>query len=517
MIKIFRDKGLQFKIITSLSALFFIVFGGLIYLNVYQEMADMRDEMERNGDSLATLTLQAIRSPMAKGDSEGISETLQDIKKGSEELDFFVISSEKKVTYSTNRDDEGKDLSELIRNSQLAETIDKSIKEGVTEKKGFEETIEGQPFLSMLQPIHNEKSCFECHDEGKKVLGVFMSRQSTAPAHRLLNSLILKDVIFGVMGFLLTAFVLFLLIRHFVAAPLRGITATMKDIAQGEGDLTVRLDSSGKDELAELANWFNIFVEKIQETVKTTMELSEQFSNSCAEISSGSSDLALRTTEEASSVTQTSATLEEFTQSVIQSSGSVEMVDSEIGSLNKDLNAKKELIDNTTVTMKSINESGREINNIANVINDISFQTNLLALNAAVEAARAGDAGRGFAVVASEVRNLAQKTTEASDSIKQIVTKNVESAESGMALVRQTSELFSSILEVMQDVLNEFQVVSQASREQSMGIEQIHQTMTELDDAVNKNAGLSKDLSEMAKRMKINAGQLMEQMRHFKV
>jgi methyl-accepting chemotaxis protein len=120
-------------------------------------------------------------------------------------------------------------------------------------------------------------------------------------------------------------------------------------------------------------------------------------------------------------------------------------------------------------------------------------------------------------VVASEVRNLAQKTTEASDSIKQIVTKNVESAESGMALVRQTSEFFSSILEVMQDVLNEFQVVSQASREQSMGIEQIHQTMTELDDAVNKNAGLSKDLSEMAKRMKINAGQLMEQMRHFKV
>jgi methyl-accepting chemotaxis protein len=184
---------------------------------------------------------------------------------------------------------------------------------------------------------------------------------------------------------------------------------------------------------------------------------------------------------------------------------------------NQEIQEKSSLIDNVTTTMTEIYESSKQIDNIIKVINDISFQTNLLALNAAVEAARAGEAGRGFAVVASEVRNLAQKTAESSKTIQNIVLRNVESTQKGMELVKDTSEFFGEIVGVMGEIVEKVSNITEVSRQQFGNIEQITQTIAQMDQVANRNAQLVGELSETGKKVKNNAVELQKLVVLFKL
>ncbi|MCP5048823.1 MAG: methyl-accepting chemotaxis protein [bacterium] len=513
----FKARGLKFKIISSLAAFFFLVFGLLIVYNINQENTDLKSEMERSGKLLADTILNAITAPMAEGDSEAIIKTFRDIKKGAPEIDFFVTDTDKKITWSTRPETEGQDLSGQIENHRLAKALEDSVKAGKIPEEGFNETVEGEPVFSLVRPIMNQKSCHQCHDATDTVLGTFMSRQSSAPIYDLLAKTTIKNIIFGVIGFFVISGILYLLITRLVVNPIREMDDLLQDIAEGEGDLTARLDSSREDEVGELAQWFNTFVEEIRGVIKQVIETASDFSDITEEIASGSSHLASRNTEQASSVTETSATMEEFAASLKETTENAGVVYQEIESFNREVNAKKELIDNVTASMNVISQSGKKINDIVRVINDISFQTNLLALNAAVEAARAGEAGRGFAVVASEVRTLAQKTTEASRNIQEIVSRNVSSTETGMELVSQTSEFFTSLLGVLQDMLTKIQQITENTREQSNAVEEVNGTVSQLDNAINRNAALSEELEAGSQRMKSNSQQLIELIRHFKV
>lgn len=513
----FKDKGLKFKILSSLFLLFFIVLGVLVIFNIREGRSNIENEMERHGKIMAAVTLQAIRPPMASGDGDSVIKALNDIKKGTEGIDLFITDPNKKITWSTEPEHVGKNLSDLLMNPDLSKTLDKCIKDGKTPEKGFKETIKGEPYLSLIQPVLNDKSCHECHDADKNILGVFMSRQTAVPISRLITKLTFKNTMLAISGFLITGVCLYFLIIFLVITPIRKIVAMFKDIAEGEGDLRARLDNSGKDELAELSGWFNKFVEKLHDIVKQVIHSISDFSRITGRISSETENLSARTGEQATSVTETSATLEEFSKSVKHNTDNAAHVNSEIESFNREINKKKELVDNVTHTMKEIHNSSTQINQIVRVINDISFQTNLLALNAAVEAARAGEAGRGFAVVASEVRSLAGKTSEASERIKNIAIKNMESIETGMKLVSQTSTFFTSLLDMMQGIRNDIQQISTGSNEQSTGIEQINRAVSELDDAIRQNSELSGELSESVQRMAANAEEITHLMQKFQV
>lgn len=315
---------------------------------------------------------------------------------------------------------------------------------------------------------------------------------------------------------ILIVLILLALMNRTVTRPLNDMVNRTRELAEGQADLTRRLDVSSNDEVGNLGKLFNKFIERIQGIITNVKTGAGEIIESTESIARGSEELASRTNEQAASVTETSTTLEEFTAIVRQNSDNAADANDKIKNFNQQVQDKQQLIRDVTQTMNEIDRSSNQIGNIMNVINDISFQTNLLALNAAVEAARAGEAGRGFAVVASEVRNLAQKTAESSKSIQEIVDTNVTSTQKGMELVKDTETFFESIMDILSQLANIVGDIENGSREQASGMEQINDTVIQLEKVINQNAELVNSFASTGKEMNVNAGQLQELMSQFR-
>ncbi len=323
-----------------------------------------------------------------------------------------------------------------------------------------------------------------------------------------------------VFGFLLIIFLVLLLgfiCFHWVSNPLRHMTRMAEDLASGEADLTKRLEVNTKDEIGQLSGWINQFIQNIQDLVIQVQDASSDVVSATQEITEGSEEMASRSLAQAASINQTAGTLEKLTGSVKLNSTNANEVSQSLITFNNNIQARKDLINDVTQTMKEIDDSGKKIDGIINVINDISFQTNLLALNAAVEAARAGEAGRGFAVVAAEVRNLAQKTAESSKTIREIVSHNVESTNRGIQLVEETARFFQEIIKMMQTVVQRIQQITSASDEQYQGVQQIGEVITQLDQTLNQNTSIVEAFTATSQNMKENATHLQILVDNFKV
>jgi methyl-accepting chemotaxis protein len=219
------------------------------------------------------------------------------------------------------------------------------------------------------------------------------------------------------------------------------------------------------------------------------------------EIAAGNNDLSHRTEEQAASLEQTAASIEQLTSTVQHNAANAKQAN-QLAVDASDIAGKGVAVVGLVVkTMDEINGSSRRISDIISVIDDIAFQTNILALNAAVEAARAGDQGRGFAVVAVEVRNLAQRAATAAGEIKKLIGDSVEKVADGSKLVVEAGQTMEDIVNSIRGVTVIMSEISAASIEQTLGIEQVNQAISEMDDVTQQNAALVEQAAASAESL----------------
>ncbi|MES2298702.1 MAG: methyl-accepting chemotaxis protein [Pseudomonadota bacterium] len=287
--------------------------------------------------------------------------------------------------------------------------------------------------------------------------------------------------------------------------------------AVADGDLSSEVDIHSGDETGQLMEALRHMNESLSKIVTEVRDGTENISSASSQIAAGNLDLSTRTEEQATSLAQTAAAMDQLTSTVKQNADNA-------GQANKLAHAASEVaarggqvVSQVVHTMGSINESSRKIVDIIGVIDSIAFQTNILALNAAVEAARAGDQGRGFAVVAAEVRNLAQRSAGAAKEIKALIGDSVEKVDAGGKLVDQAGATMDEVVQSVKRVTDIVVEIVTASQEQGLGIEQINLAVNQMDQVTQQNAALVEESAAAAASMQQQADQLAQTVSLFKL
>jgi methyl-accepting chemotaxis protein len=288
-------------------------------------------------------------------------------------------------------------------------------------------------------------------------------------------------------------------------------------VSVSEGDLTARVDATGKDEVSKLLAALGRMSQNLEGIVSRVRQSSDSIATGSAQIADGNADLSQRTDEQASALQQTAATMGQLGTTVRNNADSAKQANQLAQGASAVASQGGEVVGKVVTTMQGINDSSRKIGDIISVIDGIAFQTNILALNAAVEAARAGEQGRGFAVVASEVRSLAQRSAEAAKEIKALIGRSVEQVEQGTILVDQAGKTMGEIVSAIQRVTDIVAEISAASVEQSSGVQQVGEAVGQMDRATQQNAALVEESAAAAESLKGQAQQLVQAVALFKV
>ncbi len=322
------------------------------------------------------------------------------------------------------------------------------------------------------------------------------------------------QVAVGMLALVLGGLFSFALTRS-VVAPLHQATASARRIAAG--DLTEDFAVDGRDEAVELLTALHDMQASLGRVVAGVRSNAEGVATASAEIAQGNNDLSSRTEQQASALEETAASMEELGSTVRQNADNARQANQLAHGATGVAEQGGAVVARVVDTMKCINESSQKIADIIGTIDSIAFQTNILALNAAVEAARAGEEGRGFAVVASEVRSLARRSADAAKEIKALIGTSVERVSQGTALVDQAGSTMQEVVTAIRRVTDIMGEISAASNEQSSGVAQVGEAVTQMDQATQQNAALVEQSAAAATGLRNQADELVRAVAVFKL
>ncbi len=283
-----------------------------------------------------------------------------------------------------------------------------------------------------------------------------------------------------------------------------------------DGDLSVDIALKPNDQ-SSLLHAIKSMRDSFTGIVGRVREGSESVATASSEIAQGNLDLSQRTEEQASALEETAASMEQLSATVKQNADNAKQANQLAQSASTVAASGGAIVGQVVETMKGINDSSKKISDIIGVIDGIAFQTNILALNAAVEAARAGEQGRGFAVVAAEVRNLAGRSAGAAKEIKTLINDSVSRVEQGTALVDKAGTTMTEVVGSIKRVTDIMQEITAASVEQSQGVSQVGEAVTQMDQVTQQNAALVEESAAAAESLKLQAQQLVQVVAVFKL
>ncbi len=411
--------------------------------------------------------------------------------------------------------------------------------------------------LHYMRAIRLTQECMLCHGDpadslsgdGKDPIGFTMENWEPGFMHGTYHVVMpLEPVDAQVAGFITNGLIwtvpivlaatglLIFILRMMFGKPINNLINRVKDIAQGDGDLTQRIDVKSNDEIGKLGGFVNEFIKKIHDVIAEVAGATREVASAATEIASSSEEIASGMNEQSGQVTQISSAIEQMSSSVIEvARKSAEAANNaqESGKLAAEggkvveetiagMNAISDAVTASAASVAELGKRGDQIGQIIEVINDIADQTNLLALNAAIEAARAGEHGRGFAVVADEVRKLADRTTKATEEIAESITAiqnettqavermnaGTEQVKVGVDKATLAGQSLEQIVAGAQEVATMIQSIAAAAEEQSAtseevsrNVEQISAVTRQTSEGTNQAATAAVQLSEKSEQL----------------
>jgi methyl-accepting chemotaxis protein len=272
--------------------------------------------------------------------------------------------------------------------------------------------------------------------------------------------------------------------------------------ALSEGDLTVRVEAQGRDEVSQLMSAMQAMTARLGEIIGEVRTAADNLGNASGQVSATAQSLSQSSSEQAALVEETTASMEQMSASIVQNTENAKVTDGMASTASRQALEGGEAVSKTVEAMKTIADK-------IGIVDDIAYQTNLLALNAAIEAARAGEHGKGFAVVAAEVRKLAERSQVAAQEIGNVAKESVKLAE-------RAGSLLGDMVPSIQKTSGLVQEIAAASQEQRSGVGQINGAMGQLNQATQQNASASEELAATAEELGSQAAQLQELMTFFR-
>jgi methyl-accepting chemotaxis protein len=407
---------------------------------------------------------------------------------------------------------EWKEISRRVVDGRVADT-----REGRREALDLTLTLAKEKFDEMRGYIDQMTEASFANFEKEAEIGA-------ATQKKTVFSIILVTGIGMLVGMLLSW-----LISKGITKPVNDAVAGLKDIAEGEGDLTTRLNVVSNDEVGELAKWFNTFMEKLQNVIKDVVNNTETISSSSAELSaiseqmsSGAEETSTKTNAAAVATEEMNATMNTIASTMEEASTNIGMVASAAEQMASSINEIAQnsekassitggavtLAKNSSDRVEGLGKSAQEISKVTETITEISEQTNLLALNATIEAARAGEAGKGFAVVANEIKELARQTAEATNEISKRIEGIQDSISGTITDIEQVPKVINEVNEIVSTIATAVEEQSVTTKEIATNVTQASQGVQEVTENVAQSSTVSADLSREVSEVNHASGEI---------